>query len=38
MSSKYYKFLIIQYAVRKYNLYKKDITFFKAIKAMLKDI
>lgn len=38
MTSKHYKFLIIQYAIRKYNLYKEDITFFKAIKAMLKDI
>lgn len=35
MSEKYSLFLILQFAVRKYNLYKKSCTFYRAVKAML---
>ncbi len=36
MSPKYYKILCVQYAIRKYNLYHKEITLKKALNAMLK--
>lgn len=36
MTSKFHKILSLQYAIRKYSLYKKDISFIKALKAMLK--
>ena len=36
LTSKYYMFLIIQYAIRKYHLYYKETTFLNAIKAMAK--
>ncbi len=35
MTSRYSVFLIAQYAVRKYNLYKKYVSFFQAIQYML---
>lgn len=35
MSPKYYKILIFQYAIRKYHLYYKEISFKKAIYGML---
>lgn len=34
MSNKFYGVLILQYAIRKYHLYKKDTSFFNAIKFM----
>lgn len=36
MTSKYYKLLIIQYAIRKYFLYHKEISFKNTIKNMMK--
>jgi hypothetical protein len=36
MTTKYYKFLIIQFAIRKYFLYYKEMSFIGAIKYMLK--
>lgn len=36
MTPNYYKFLIIQYAVRKYFLYHKKISFARAIKKMME--
>lgn len=35
MSKKFYFILCVQYAIRKYFFYRKDITFFKALKCML---
>lgn len=37
LASKFYLLLIVQYAIRKYFLYRKDISFFKALKCMLKN-
>ena len=37
LTSKFYLFLIVQYAIRKYFLYRKDISFFRALKCMLKN-
>lgn len=34
MTRKFYGILILQYAIRKYCLYKNDTTFFNAIKFM----
>lgn len=36
MTSEFHKLLSLQYAIRKYALYRKEIGFFKALKAMLK--
>ena len=36
LSSKFYIVLCLQYAIRKYFLYRKNIGFFKALKYMLK--
>lgn len=36
MTSKYYKLLIFQYAIRKYFMYSKNLTLVKAIKSMIK--
>ncbi len=36
MDKNLYKILILQFAIRKYKLYKKDISFFEAIKYMLE--
>jgi glycosyltransferase involved in cell wall biosynthesis len=35
MSKKFYFWLCLQYAIRKYFLYKNDISFFRALKCML---
>ena len=35
LSNKFYKFLILQFTIRKYHLYRKNIGLFKAIKLML---
>ncbi len=36
MSPQYYKWLILEYAVKKYVLYKRKISFLQAIKCMMK--
>ena len=36
MTPKYYKWLILQYAVRKYFLYHRNLSLIKAVKCMLK--
>ena len=38
MSAKYYKILILQYAIRKYFLYNKEFSMRQAIKCMLNEI
>lgn len=38
LSNKYYKFLILQFAIRKYPLYRKNVSFIKAIKLMNSQI
>lgn len=37
LSSKFYTLWCLQYAIRKYFLYRKNISFFKALKCMLTD-
>lgn len=36
LSKRFYLILIMQYAIRKYPLYKENISFFKALKSMIK--
>ena len=35
MSPKYYKLLVLQFAIRKYHMYCKEISFFKCLKHMI---